>query len=81
MNYRSLDPVVPVTVYNEKMQKLYSYKSILKTALYTGFSAQMVTKLVTANHTTPKWCDRLGKYVYLRKTMQNDQFNRNSSPQ
>ena len=71
MNYRSLEPVIPVTIYDENMRKLYAYKSIAKTALYTGLSSQMVTKLVNANHSKPKWCDKFGKNIYLRKTIDN----------
>lgn len=68
MNYKSLEPVIPVTVFDENMNKLYSYASISKTALYTELSAQMITKLVNSKHSKPKWCEKFNRNIFLRKT-------------
>lgn len=72
MNYRSLESIVPVTVYDENMKEIIRYKSIAKAALYLKISPKVVIRLVNSIHTKPYWSVTLDEFVYLRKTQDND---------
>lgn len=76
MNYRALDGVIPIIVYEggtEELpdltltKKIGEYKSILKGELYLGISSKTLKKLVHSAHRNPYWCKKLGKYIIVRK--------------
>ena len=69
MNYRSLDPIVPVTAYAADGKTVVRrFTSINKTILYTALPSRQVHSMLDSPEPKPVYSTGLQKDIILRRT-------------